>query len=143
MEYIRLNTEYEFVKKRALVNFLTNSRVELEGHFHNRAQNMLNSIERYEHNNLKNLLNGISKGALEKVSSSLSDPATSKAIKDAAFQSALSGIREGSMTYKNDPLMPILANEITSRVNAYKALSKDEETKLLSLNADQKKFIID
>jgi len=47
------------------------------------------------------------------------------------------------MTYKNDPLMPILANEITSRVNSYKALSKDDETKLLSLNADQKKFIVD
>lgn len=68
---------------------------------------------------------------------------TAKVIKDAAFQSALTGIREGSMTYKNDPLMPILANEITSRVNSYKALSKDDETKLLSLNADQKKFIVD
>ena len=68
MEYVRLNKEYEFVKKRALVNFLTNSRTELEGHFHNRANTMLNSIERYEHSNLKNLLNRISKGALEKVS---------------------------------------------------------------------------
>lgn len=68
IEYVRLNREYEFVKKRALVNFLTNSRAELEGHFHNRAHNMLNSIERYEQSNLKNLLNGISKGALEKVS---------------------------------------------------------------------------
>ena len=97
---------------------------------------MLNSIERYEQSNLKVLLNGISKGALEKVSNSLQDPQTSKVIKEAAFQSALTGIREGSMTYKNDPLMPILSNEINSRVNAYKALSKDEETKLLSLNAD-------
>jgi len=48
IEYVRINSEYDFVKKRALVNFLTTSRVNVEDHFHNRAQNMLNSIERYE-----------------------------------------------------------------------------------------------
>jgi hypothetical protein len=48
LEYVRLNKEYDFIKKRALVNFLTNSRTELENHFHSRAQNMLTSIERYE-----------------------------------------------------------------------------------------------
>ena len=45
------------------------------------------------------------------------------------------------MAYKNDPLLPILQNEITSRVNAFKALSSEEEGKLLSLNADQKSTI--
>ena len=59
LEYVRLNKEYDFVKKRALVNFLSNSRSELENHFHSRAQNMLLSIERYEQANLKNLLNSI------------------------------------------------------------------------------------
>jgi len=48
MAYVRLNKEYDFVKKRALVNFLTNSRVDLENHFHSRTVNMLGSIERYE-----------------------------------------------------------------------------------------------
>jgi len=37
MEYVRINNEYDFVKKRALVNFLTNSRVNVEQHMHNRA----------------------------------------------------------------------------------------------------------
>jgi hypothetical protein len=40
------------------------------------------------------------------------------------------------MTYKNDPLMPILIGEITARVSALMALSSQEEGKLLSLNAD-------
>ena len=40
------------------------------------------------------------------------------------------------MTYKSDPLLPILRKEIDNRVNAYKALSPEEEGKLLSLNAD-------
>ena len=48
MEYVRLNKEYDYVKKRALVNYLTNSRTDLENHFHSRTVNMLNSIERYE-----------------------------------------------------------------------------------------------
>ena len=85
LEYVRLNKEYDFVKKRALVNFLYNSRSELEHHFHTRAQSMLSSIERYEQTNLKNLLNSIGKGALEKVTAALKDPSQSSAIKDAAF----------------------------------------------------------
>jgi hypothetical protein len=104
---------------------------------------MLNSIERYEQGNLKSLLNGIGKGALDKVNSALSDTQHSSKIKEAAFQSALSGIREGVMTYKNDPLMPILTNEIASRVNAYKSISAEEEGKLLSLDNDQKKVVIE
>jgi len=47
------------------------------------------------------------------------------------------------MTYKNDPILPILRQEIDNRVNAYKALNAEEEGKLLSLNADQKKVISD
>ena len=48
MEYVRLNKEYDFVKKRAMVNYLTNSRVDLQNHFHSRTVNMLSSIERFE-----------------------------------------------------------------------------------------------
>ena len=143
MEYVRINKEFDFVKKRAMVNFLTNSRAELEHHFHNRAQNMLTSIERYEQNNLRTLLNGIGKGAVDKIHASMKDPNESIKIKEAAFQAALTGIRDGVMTYKNDPILPILRQEIDNRVNAYKSLSADEEAKLLSLNADQKKVISD
>jgi len=141
MEYVRLNKEYDFVKKRALVNFLTNSRADLEHHFHSRASSMLNSIERYEMSNLKALLNGIGKGALAKVNESLANPVSAATIKEAAFQSALVGLREGVMTFKNDPLMPILTEEISTRVAGYKALNAQQEGDLLSLNSDQKKVI--
>lgn len=45
------------------------------------------------------------------------------------------------MTYKNDPLMPILTEEIAVRVNSYKNISAEEETKLMSLDNDQKKVV--
>lgn len=48
MEYVRINAEYDYVKKRALVNYLTNEKLNLELHFHNRALNMLRSISNYE-----------------------------------------------------------------------------------------------
>lgn len=143
MEYIRINKEYEFVKKRALVNFLINSRINLENHMYNRATNMLQSIQRYEQSNLRNIVNSIGEQAFAKVQESISNAASSAEIQEAAFQSALQGIRSGRMTYENDPLLPILRSEIESRTQAYQGLSAQEESKLLSLNADQKRIIAD
>ena len=48
MEYQRINSEYDFIKKRSLINFLTNEKLNVEQHFHNRTVNMLSSIRRYE-----------------------------------------------------------------------------------------------
>jgi len=42
LEYNRIDSEYEFVKKRSLVNFLTNSKLTSEAHFHHRTISMLN-----------------------------------------------------------------------------------------------------
>ena len=127
IEYVRINNEYDFVKKRALVNFLTNSRADVENHFHQRAQNLLNSVERYEQANLKEIIGGISKEAFGKVHEQLADPTARTAIQDQFFQSALTGLRKGVMEYENDPLLPILQSEITSRTEAYKRLSAEEE----------------
>lgn len=47
------------------------------------------------------------------------------------------------MTYANDPVLPILQEEINARTEAYKTLSAHEESELLQLNEDQKKIISD
>lgn len=52
IEYMRIHNEYQFVKKRALQNYLINSRLNLEANFHNRTVNMLNSIVKFENQNL-------------------------------------------------------------------------------------------
>ena len=142
MEYVRINSEYDFVKKRALVNFLTSSRKSLEGHFHDRASNMLNSIERYEQANLKSLISGLSKESFAKIEEKLADPAQRAQIEDDFFQSALAGLRKGVMEYENDPLLPILQEEIRSRTSAYQNLSAEEEQKLLMLTDAQKSAIL-
>jgi len=85
IEYVRINSEYDFVKKRALVNFLTNSRTAVEQHFHTRAQNMLVSIERYEQANLKNLVADISTQSFAQIQKQLEDPTSRAAIQEQFF----------------------------------------------------------
>ena len=73
----------------------------------------------------------------------MADPTKRAAIQDQFFQSALAGLRKGVMEYENDPLLPILQTEIQKRTASYQNLSAEEETKLLMLNEDQKKAILD
>jgi hypothetical protein len=42
LEYARIDTEYEFVKKRAVVNFVMNSKKNADLAFHKRSLSMLN-----------------------------------------------------------------------------------------------------
>lgn len=76
MEYVRLNSEYDYVKKRALINYLTNEKLNLEQHFQGRVNNMLKVIQNYENQNLRNHLREIAVGSFEKVQQAIKDPAT-------------------------------------------------------------------
>lgn len=143
MEYVRLNSEYDYVKKRALINYLTNEKLNLEQHFQGRVNNMLKVIQNYENQNLRNHLREIAVGSFEKVQQAIKDPATKQQVQKAAFQSALQGISSGLMKYENDPLLPLLQSEMQSRIAHLKGLSAAEESKLLSLTAEQRRFVAD
>ena len=104
---------------------------------------MLNAIERYEQANLKSIVSSISTDSFAEISKQLADPTARAAIQDQFFQSALAGLRKGVMEYENDPLLPILQNEISKRTDSYKNLSAEEEQKLLMLNDTQKRAILD
>ena len=88
--------------------------------------------------NLKDLIGEIGDKSFEKVEAQLADPTSRAAIDEQFFQSALLGLRKGVMEYENDPLLPILQNEIQARTSAYASLSADEEQKLLMLKDNQK-----
>ena len=53
LEYNRIDAEFEFVKKRAVVNFIHYSKLNADAHFHKRCLNMLNQVQNFEANNLK------------------------------------------------------------------------------------------
>jgi hypothetical protein len=80
MEYVRINAEYESIKKRAVVNFLTNEKLNLESHFHTRTLNMLRSIQNFEQQNMRNHLKAIATGSLLKVTDSIKSKDSQKDI---------------------------------------------------------------
>ena len=73
---------------------------------------------------------------MDKVQHHLTDPTLRQDIEDKFFQSALAGIRAGVMKYENDPLLPIIEDEIKVRSENFKGLSSEEESKLLSLTQE-------
>ena len=60
--------------------------------------------------------------AVENMKSALSGEQGS-AIKKQAFESALIGIRKGTMQYENDPMLPILMKEIEGMEESANKLS--------------------
>ena len=47
------------------------------------------------------------------------------------------------MQYQGDAILPLLKEEISKRTQEFKGLSAEEEGKLLSLTADQKRMVAD
>lgn len=141
LEYNRIDAEYESVKKRALINFLTNSKLDAEANFHNRTVSLLNSIQNYEQNNLKAQMREIAVGSVDKVFTMVDDPAHSADFKRSAFLSALDGIRTGQMTYKEDAILPAIEAEMASRLEKFRGLSKEEEVALFALSDTQRRTL--
>ena len=73
----------------------------------------------------------------------MADPKAAAAIKEGSFKSALAGIRSGTMTYANDPILPILQEEINARSAELQGLSAEKESEMLSLTANQQRIISD
>lgn len=82
-------------------------------------------------------------GSFETVQKAIADPASKANIQKDAFKSALAGIASGAMKYEHDPLLPMLQDEMQKRIAHFKGLSAEEEGKLLSLTAEQRRVIAD
>lgn len=108
LEYNRIDHEYEFIKKRALINFLTFSKLNAEANFHHRCVAMLNQIQNFEQSNLRNQMKEAAYGSLEKVLGELNNADTLERVKQASFESALAGIRSGQMKYEHDLVLPMI-----------------------------------
>ena len=140
VDYMKIHEEYKYIKKRSMVNFLTNERQNLEKHFHGRTLDMLKSIRSYEEQNLKNKLKSVTQDAFD-ATMKIIDTDKGGKISDLAFKSALDGIRKGKMDFSKDPVLPIMKKELHSRVADLKEMTPEEESALLSLNPDQRKSV--
>jgi len=141
LEYNRIDKEYESVKKRALINFLTNSKLDAEANFHLRTVSLLNNVQAFEQANLKSQMREIAVGSVEKVLAMVESPEHAAGIKRASFVSALDGIRTGQMTYKDDSILPAIESEMTSRLEKFRGMTKEQEIELMALSNDQRKAL--
>lgn len=140
VEYMRIHGEYQFIKKRSLVNYLTNERLNLEKHFHDRTVAMLSNIATFEEQNLRNRAATLAREAFAETLKKVEND-TDGSVRRQAFVAALEGIKKGSMDFKSDPVLPLLQTELAARTASLKALSPAEQGKLLSLTEDQKKSL--
>ena len=143
LEFNNVDKEYEFVKKRGLINFLTNSKLNAEASFHQRTVSMLNQIQNFEQANLKGEMRNVVQGSFDKVLGFLDDPEQAERIRRGSFESALAGMRTGQMTYEGDILLPMLEEEVKERLHRFEGMTKEEEGQLLSLSTEQKKIVGD
>jgi hypothetical protein len=87
-------------------------------------------------------MRGIIDESVSTVFAQLDDAERGPEIKRASFESALAGIRSGTMTYEGDAILPMIQSEITSRLGRFQGLSKEEESALLALSAAQKNLVV-
>lgn len=143
LDYYLLHKEYSFIKKRALSAFLENEKKNLEKHFYDRTADMLKNIENMENNNVKNTIRRVTEESLQTVLRRLNNPEERKNLHKSTFNSALQGLRMGKMTYEGDVVLPMLLDEIKSRLDPLTKLTKEEESSMFQLTPEQKRSLID
>ncbi len=138
LDYKRIHDEYRFIKKRAMLNFLVNQRLNLEKHFHNRTIAMLESIANQEQRQLQSFKQIAVDSFNETLTHLRENP---EETHKRSFQQALEGIRKGEMNYSNDIVMENLMKTFKEKTAKLKNLTPEEEGKLLSLTAEQRESI--
>jgi hypothetical protein len=124
LEYYDVHSGFEKVKNAVVRSFLDNQEASLKHHINDRAINLLKMAKQYEMSNQKAILNQITKSVLDEIAVIQAKP--NKEILDAAFKSALTGIKEGKMTYEGDLVLPTIKQNIEKTINHYKTMKPDE-----------------
>jgi len=101
---------------------------------------ILRATDRYEKDNVNKVLRDVLDGAVTKMIKDLESDKTGE-IKKQAFQSALSGIRKGKMSYEGDPLLPKVLAYIDEFKNKADKFTETQVSELVGLSGDQKEAL--
>lgn len=71
---MRVHYEYEYIKKRGLMNFLTSERLNVEKHFYDRALGMLKQIKLFEENNMGAQLRKVATESIDALKAKIEGP---------------------------------------------------------------------
>ena len=140
IDYYLIHKEYIHIKKRSLMTFLENEKINLDKHFHQRSLNMLQGIQQLENSNVKSKVRTAIEESLKTVLAQVQN--NQQNLHNSTFASALKGLKSGKMAYEGDELLPMLLNEIKLRTEKLKNLTSKEEGIEFGLTNDQKKILI-
>lgn len=135
MDYYLLHRNYNTIKAESINRFLAHEQMNLQKHINVRTHNLLKAAKSAETGNRRALVNKIVAKALDFLDEQMKGDLT--AVNDAIFESALIGISKGSMTYENDPLLPMVTSMIKAEVAKITDLSEAEQQQLVALTEMQ------
>lgn len=141
IDYYLIHKEFVYIKKRSLSVYLENERKNLEKHFYDRTVNMLKGVEQMENSNVKDKIKEAIEGGVKAVLAKIESPEGKKSLHASSFNSALQGLRSGTMKYENDALLPLFLNEIKGRLEPLKKLSPEEERSMFALTKHQRNLL--
>lgn len=123
-EYKFLHKKFKAVKEQSIERFLINQELDLKKNIQDRAESLLNQAKGYEEYNQREILTSILKKVQVEVEKLHQKPP--QKVVDASFESALTGIREGKMTYKGDEVLALVMTKIKEEVGKFTSLKPEE-----------------
>jgi hypothetical protein len=123
-DFLILHRKFAAVKAESLRNFLVNQELELKQGIKERAADLLKMAEDFEASNQKQLVGKVVAALREDIDKLLQAPP--KEVVDAAFDSALVGVKEGRMTYQGDRALDFILQRIRTEAEKFKGLSDEQ-----------------
>lgn len=123
-DFLLLNKKFNAVKEESIKTFLRNQELEVKQSVKERAVDLLKMAEDYETNNQKQLLGKIVHTVDVEVENLVKSPP--KHIVDAAFEAALTGIKDGKMSYKGDAALDYVLKKIRAEIQKFKDLTPEQ-----------------
>eukprot|EP01017_Pseudomicrothorax_dubius_P004775 TRINITY_DN1104_c0_g1_i2.p1 TRINITY_DN1104_c0_g1~~TRINITY_DN1104_c0_g1_i2.p1 ORF type:complete len:443 (+),score=145.24 TRINITY_DN1104_c0_g1_i2:74-1330(+) len=142
IEYFTIHQNYLNIKTQSLNTFLTNEHLNLQRHIIDRTLNIFKQAQIYEESNQRAYLRDILERAATEIDKQLAG-ADKENIEKQMLESAIEGLRKGYMDYQNDPILPLVRQNIAREVSRLKALSQTEQSKLVALTESQIQSIRD
>lgn len=136
IDYFRLHKEYFGMKSGLMDTYLKTHRLRLKQHLYERSLAVLRGTEKMEQDNVNKVLRELLQRALEKVQENATNGHAE--TKAQAFKSALQGIRDGKMTYKNDPLLPVVQKYLEEFLAELEHMYEADFSKAIGLTDDQR-----
>lgn len=136
IDYLRLHQEYLGMKAEMVNTYIATQRTKLKQHLYERTLTILRGTEKMEQDNVNRVLREL----LQKAIAQIQENATkgdADTLKQ-AFNSALSGIKKGKMTYEGDPLLPVVQQYLDKFLHDLDNLQESDLSEQLGLTADQR-----